>query len=84
MSYNHFTPSERIQLYQLRITEKRSMGAIARITTSENKTGPDSLVVLAKRYLAHPTIISRTICRNALRLALRPSVCDRPIACSTN
>jgi transposase, IS30 family len=31
MSYTHFTTSERVQLYQLRITEKRSMGAIARI-----------------------------------------------------
>jgi IS30 family transposase len=31
MSYTHFTPSERIQLYQLRITEKQSIGAIARI-----------------------------------------------------
>lgn len=31
MSYTHFTTSERIQLYQLRITEKRSIGAIARI-----------------------------------------------------
>jgi transposase, IS30 family len=31
MSCTHFTPSERIQLYELRITEKRSIGAIARI-----------------------------------------------------
>jgi transposase, IS30 family len=33
MSYTHFTTSERIQLYELRITEKRSIGAIARIMT---------------------------------------------------
>jgi IS30 family transposase len=31
MSYVHFTPLERIQLYQLRVTENRSIGAIARI-----------------------------------------------------
>jgi transposase, IS30 family len=31
MSYTHFTPSERIQLYELRVTEKRSIGAIAQI-----------------------------------------------------
>jgi IS30 family transposase len=31
MNYTHFTPSERIQLYELRITEKWSIGAIARI-----------------------------------------------------
>jgi transposase, IS30 family len=31
MSYTHFTTSERIRLYQLRITEKRSMETIARI-----------------------------------------------------
>ena len=31
MSYTHFTSSERIQLYQLRITENRSIGTIARI-----------------------------------------------------
>lgn len=31
MSYTHFTSSERIQLYQLRITEQHSIGSIARI-----------------------------------------------------
>lgn len=31
MSYTHFTPSERLRLYELRITENRSIGAIARI-----------------------------------------------------
>jgi IS30 family transposase len=31
MSYVHFTTLERIQLYELRITEKRSIGSIARI-----------------------------------------------------
>ncbi len=31
MSYTHFTALERIQLYQLRVTEQRSIGSIARI-----------------------------------------------------
>ncbi len=48
MSYTHFTPSERIQLYELRVTENRSIGAIARLVDCQSPPGNEISRLIAE------------------------------------